>query len=562
MKIQTNALYQAEAISLLERIDSEVASLVYLDPPWFSTNGDLSRAARADSLKEYLLFISKIVQQTHRILSPTGCVFFQVEPSISSNYIRIVLDQVFGIDNFRAEFVWPCSRRQFARDLAPNHEVIFFYSKSDTFTYNPQFKAKEQEHFVSDQQGKYILHTLTSPVVRPALRFGWQGFMPPPKQSWKFSRERLELLLGEGKVDLSGKFPRLKVYQNETQGVEIGSFWDEISSIVPISERVVGNTLGQRPQALLDRIIRLASNVGDTVVDPFCGAGTSMASAHTNERKWIAGDISESCYIASRDRLEKLGLRASIDFFIGDESALRNKWNIIPFYYAPLVIPQEIAVNPLIITEGRTDWKHLKAAYTRLKMLEYWRDFDVEFREYEEDMGHDALEKLCQNLARVSHPRKIICIFDSNIKAIVSKFSDVENNKPFRSWGNNVYSLVLPVPKHRPDTDGVCIELYYKDDEIMRQDSNKRRLFLSTEFSKKSGRHSRNPLLIYRDSKRLEKSKLFIIDNDVLDKHDVNVALPKNDFANYVLRGDPNFNEFDISDFRAIFNVLVEIAMS
>src|SRR5262249_33588389 len=156
-------------------------------------------------------------------------------------------------------------------------------------------------------------------------------------------------------------------------------------------------------------LIGLASNSGDTVLDPFCGAGTSMVSAQNLGRKWLACDISRDSVATSIARLERLGLQVSADFKVGDETTLKDDGEVIPFYYAPVVVPQDIDVKPLIITEGKTDWKHLKAAFDRIKQQGYWKDFAIEFREDEEEMGFDVLDKLCTNLAKISHPRKIIC---------------------------------------------------------------------------------------------------------------------------------------------------------
>ena len=115
------------------------------------------------------------------------------------------------------------------------------------------------------------------------------------------------------------------------------------------------------------------------------------------------------------------------------------------------------------------------------------------------------------------------------------------------------------MPDHRKDIQEISIEFYYKDCEIKREDSNGKRLFLSNEFDSRTQRHRKNTELNCSDSKVRNNNKITIIDNDVYNQGSENIALPKNDFANYILNKESNFDDFDFSEFEKVFTLISEI---
>ena len=570
MNIVPNALYRADALDVLGRIKSQSSTLIYLDPPWYSDIGSLWRPSKEDSshgLREYLSFLLKILQQSRRILSEYGSLYFHSTPQLNSD-VRLILDQVFGRRSFRAEFVWSQPRHRLAKPPALTHETIFLYSKTDSFIFNRQTRPLSDTEIgmryrSRDERGKYQLVDLTMPIIRPALQFEWEGWTPPPKRSWRYTKEKLNNLKSESMIDFpqpSGR-PRLKVYLSDHPGVEIGSIWDDIPRTTHKIDQDL-RYLFQQPEPLLERIIMMGSNVGDIVVDPFCGSGTTLAVSQKLDRRWIGCDSSLEAFSISKKRLEALDLSLGIDFHIADQELLVKEFPLIPIYYFPLILPEDIALRPLIITEGKTDWKHMKAAFMKLRALGYFENFDIEFREYEDDiqMGDSELKTLCGQLSKIPQSRKIICIFDRDNDSIIKKVTEQE--KDYKDWGNNVFSFAIPVPEHRKESDGICIELYYTDDEIKRADSNGRRLFLSNEFSVSSGRHKQNQNLTHPYPKHISGPYLKIIDNDVFNQKDENIALPKSQFASYVLDEVKGFDDFDVSQFRKIFDIIVEISMN
>lgn len=221
-------------------------------------------------------------------------------------------------------------------------------------------------------------------------------------------------------------------------------------------------------------------------------------------------------------------------------------------------LPSQNVLIPRVMTEGKTDWKHLKSALIKLRNQGLFTNLEIEFNEYEDDiqMGHDQLYQLCVTRSKTKEDRKLICIFDRDNAGIINKVSDNSNEYNFRSWGNNVYSFVIPIPDHRKDNPSISIEFYYHDTEIKRKDSNGRRLYLGSEF-RPSTRHSTEDL-VCRDRNKVGKVNT-IIDSDVYDINDNNVALPKDDFANYILNGEENFNDFGVAEFQKILDIIQKI---
>lgn len=209
--------------------------------------------------------------------------------------------------------------------------------------------------------------------------------------------------------------------------------------------------------------------------------------------------------------------------------------------------------KPLIITEGKTDWKHLKKALEKLNLS--YLDLDIEFLEYEDDMkmGSSALSGMIQGLQKVPNDRKIICIFDRDEDPIMKKYG--QDN--FNEHGNNVYSFCIP--KVSDKIDKISIEYYYFEDNIKTFDEDERRLFLGTEFY--SNGNSKDGS--YQANERKKASKQVIIDDKVFKSTDTewefSIALTKNTFAENILHDVANFNNFDFNNFKFIFDVIKDI---
>ena len=211
---------------------------------------------------------------------------------------------------------------------------------------------------------------------------------------------------------------------------------------------------------------------------------------------------------------------------------------------------------PLIFTEGKSDWKHMKRAISALKNLEQYPLLQIDFSEYESDMGEKPLGQQCKVFATAKQERPTIFVFDRDNPNTVAEMSD--DRIGYKDWGNNVFSLVIPIPSHRQDNPNISIESYYTDEEIRTTDENGRRLFFSNEFQGRGGWHVSGELVCRKIDKIL-KSGVSIIDCEVYDRNNNNVALSKNEFAENVMNQKAGFNNFDFTEFGKIFEVIQRI---
>lgn len=223
--------------------------------------------------------------------------------------------------------------------------------------------------------------------------------------------------------------------------------------------------------------------------------------------------------------------------------------------------PKEEINKPIVFTEGKTDWKHLKAALRRLQSKGLFRKLDIEFLEFEEEIpaGENELKNICKQYSKSPRDRKIICVFDRDILTTVNAVTG--KNQEYRAWGNEVYSFAIPEVEHRPDLDAICLEHYYRDSEIKRPDKYGRRLYLSDEFSEVSGRCNANKSLIFPFPRKLQRPQLLVIGSNVYDENDNDVALSKNQFALNVLNQVEDFDNFDVSSFEKIFELIENIIL-
>ncbi len=206
--------------------------------------------------------------------------------------------------------------------------------------------------------------------------------------------------------------------------------------------------------------------------------------------------------------------------------------------------------RPLILTEGKTDWKHIKAALEFYKKEGKYRDLNIDFWENEDEFGDSKLETMLYNLAKIGSKHKIIGIFDSDTQ-IGKRYLE------YKRFEGNVFGLCIPENENYPT--GISIEFLYKEDDIKKYDSNNRRLYISDEFTKKSKRLKTDSTINTTSNKvdNYYKSNIIkIVDDQVYDKDDNNIALSKNDFALKVLNKESPFDVMDFSGFIKLLDTI------
>lgn len=226
------------------------------------------------------------------------------------------------------------------------------------------------------------------------------------------------------------------------------------------------------------------------------------------------------------------------------------------------------STKALIITEGETDWKHMKRAWNKLQSKYPDLDEYFEFLEYNSnsiEMGDSELVSTCEGIAKIKQPRPFIFISDADQPKVTKKL--IEEKKTFRNWGNNVFSFRIPIPKNRELTPEICIEHYYTDAEIRTEkkiNEIPRRLFMGNEFNNWGVSKLDKTCLCYSRNKCGE-DKIYILDNDIRKTTDenkdgvINYALSKMDFADAILNEEDGFANISSDNFRLIFDIIKEI---
>lgn len=276
----------------------------------------LRKILNQSDMMAYLTMMASRLVEMHRVLKPTGSLYLHCDPT-ASHYLKIMLDGIFGPQNFRNEITW---KRTFAhgnvgRNYGSIADSIFFYTKSDRYTWNQPFAQLSDEEIVAkypmvDPDGRrWQSVTLRNPSLRPNLHFPYKASngitYQPHRNGWSCNLQRLQKYDREGRLHFPMKNDgalRLKMYANESPGERVQNIWTDISPIgAQAAERLGYPT--QKPQALLERIIETSSNEGDVVLDPFCGCGTAVHAAQKLDREWIGIDITTLAIAIIKNRL-------------------------------------------------------------------------------------------------------------------------------------------------------------------------------------------------------------------------------------------------------------------
>jgi site-specific DNA-methyltransferase (adenine-specific) len=335
--MDTNILYYGDNLNILrEYIDKESIDLIYIDPPFnsnqaynviFPENNDSSSQAQirafddtwhwteqarqtyseiidtappkvVECIKSFRSFLSKAdmmayltmmtprLIELHRVLKPTGSFYLHCDPT-ASHYLKVLMDAVFGAENFRNEIVWcyksrPQSKRYFGR----KHDTLLFYAKTQKYVFNWRAIAREfseetiKKYRHIDEKGRHF-------------RLQGRGIQGSPIQSAKdvplrWEKEHPELIVRD--------------YLDEKSGVAREDWWVDIDILNQVAAERLGYPT-QKPEALLERVIKASSNEGDVVLDAFAGCGTTIAVAQRLKRRWIGIDITHLAIAVIKNRL-------------------------------------------------------------------------------------------------------------------------------------------------------------------------------------------------------------------------------------------------------------------
>jgi DNA modification methylase len=359
-----NQLYFGDNLDVLNRyIENESVDLIYLDPPFnshqdynvlFREKDGTSSASqitafedtwewnaeskrvyetlveRGDSVSDvmrafhtflsgsdmmaYLAMMAPRLLELHRVLALTGSIYLHCDPT-ASHYLKLLMDGIFGASNFRNDIIWKRADTvkgnfgQGARFFDRNTDSILFYSKSDEQFFEPQFRPYtaeylEQFYKYKEPDGRrYQLISMTGPggAAKGNPYYEVMGV----SRYWRYSPESMIKLIEQGMVVQTspGAVPRRKLYLDKGKGVAVQSLWDDIPALHSLAAERLGYPT-QKPEALLERIIKASSKEGQVVLDPFCGCGTSIVAAEKLNRRWIGIDVTHLAIGLIKQRLQ------------------------------------------------------------------------------------------------------------------------------------------------------------------------------------------------------------------------------------------------------------------
>lgn len=362
MSDQENLLYYGDNLEIMRRyVPDESVDLVYADPPFKSNANynvlfqekDGTKAASqiqafedtwtwdnddekvyselvtaggkiADCLQAfrkfigpcdmlaYLVMMTPRLIECKRVLKGTGSMFLHCDTA-ASHYLKLLMDAVFSPENFKNEIIWKRygahnDAGQGSRHFGRIHDVILFYSMGKNTYWSQVFVPLDHDYIAStynheDADGrKYTTTPLTGPggAEKGNPVFEWKGHT----RAWRYSKETMERLDKEGRLSYSRTgYVRQKLYLDESKGKPVQDIWEDIASLSGGHTERLGYPT-QKPVALLERIIKASCPEGGTVLDPFCGCGTTIAAAQTLKRKWIGIDITHLAIMLMKERLK------------------------------------------------------------------------------------------------------------------------------------------------------------------------------------------------------------------------------------------------------------------
>lgn len=360
-----NTLWHGDNLDILrEHIGDETVDLIYLDPPFNSNRdynvlfkeksgaaspaqmeaftdtwtwdqaavaamADMERSAPSrvvrminalrdlvddNDLMAYLAMMCHRLLELHRVLKPTGSLYLHCDPT-ASHYLKIMLDSVFGKENFRNEIIWQrtIAKGNASTRFTKNHDSILFYGKSQAIMWNQSStyipydvnnldeKTAGKYRYVDNKGRVYRLSDLTSPNPnRPNLTYEFMGVT----RVWRWTKERMQKAFNDGLViqTAPGRVPQYMRYLDEQEGRTIPDTWTDINPLNSQAKERLGYPT-QKPLALLERIIGASSNPGDVILDPFCGCGTAVAAAEQLGRQWIGIDVTYLAILVMKQRM-------------------------------------------------------------------------------------------------------------------------------------------------------------------------------------------------------------------------------------------------------------------
>jgi DNA modification methylase len=331
--IATRAVFHlGDCLEILDGLTANSVDLIYLDPPYFLSrefsleggNSDVSfkrgwedseilteyeslgHLLGQEDLGRYMSFMHRRLSAMREVLKESGSIFLHIGTE-EGPYLRIVLDSVFGHKNLRSTITWQRSHphNNLKRSIGGVSDFIYYYTKSNKYKFNVLHLPHDEKYLTNsfnneDDIGRYALAPIIQERARVGFFYEFEGLVPP--NGWRVKEETLQRLSKEGRIHWGTNRPYKKIYLHEAQGPALQNIWTDVYNITrtDIDKRRYPT---QKPIALLRRIIEVATDPGDLVLDPFSGSGTTVAAALSLGRRGVGIDASKEAIAISQNRI-------------------------------------------------------------------------------------------------------------------------------------------------------------------------------------------------------------------------------------------------------------------
>ena len=344
----SGTVWTGDNLPVMRGMNSETVDLIYLDPPFNSNrtyeapigseaagasfkdawtlddvdvheHGELAdrnpaayavigaaRQAHGKGMQSYLIMMAVRLLEMKRLLKPTGSIYLHCDPT-ASHYLKLLMDGIFGRGSFRTEVIWKrTSGHSDSKIMGAVHDVILHYAISDAATYNVQFAAYDDDYVTRrykhiDPDGRRFMD---DNLTAKGLQGGWYEYEYKGAHSlWRVPLDRMEELDRENRLYFTRRGGiRIKRYLDEMKGLPINDIWTDIPPLNSQSKERLGYPT-QKPEPLLERIVKASSSEGDMILDPFCGCATALVAADRLGRQWAGIDLSPLAIKLVNDRI-------------------------------------------------------------------------------------------------------------------------------------------------------------------------------------------------------------------------------------------------------------------
>ncbi|RPI64222.1 MAG: restriction endonuclease subunit M [Planctomycetaceae bacterium] len=324
--IDTRVVYCGDNIDQLRRLPDACVDLIYIDPPfnsnrnyevfWGENKEKRAFEDRHASTQAYIDYMRPRCMELARVLKKTGSFYYHCDWH-ASHYVKVMLDQIFGENQFVNEIIW--KRYGAHNDVGQGSKhygratdtILFYNGGSPKYTWHQLFMpldpdyVEETYRHVDEETGR---HFTTTPLTGPGGEakgnpvFEWNGHT----RAWRISKGTMQKLHKSGELHYSKTgYVRRKLFLDESRGIPVQNLWTDIKALTGSNAERLGYPT-QKPLALLERIIKASSNPNDIVLDAFCGCGTALVAAENLGRQWIGIDISPTACRVMAKRLRDI----------------------------------------------------------------------------------------------------------------------------------------------------------------------------------------------------------------------------------------------------------------